>query len=84
MPRTSLPSHIARAMANSANRKRSGGRLGGQRKRNAPRCPCEAMTLKRALSRGKSAEHEAECSFYRERGGLEPVDSRDSLTRNKP
>jgi hypothetical protein len=66
MPRTSLPSHIARAMANSTNRKRSGGRLGGQRKKNAPRCPCEAMTLKRALARGKSAEHKPDCSFYRE------------------
>lgn len=40
---------------------------GGRHRLNAPRCPCECMTLKRAQARGKSSEHDPSCSFYRER-----------------
>lgn len=40
---------------------------GGRPRLDAPRCPCEAMTLRRAEARGKSSEHDPSCAFYRER-----------------
>ena len=62
MPRT-LTARTARRMA-KARKTRSGGRLGGARKRNAKRCPCQAMTLARAIARGKTAKgHLPHCAF---------------------
>jgi hypothetical protein len=64
MPRKStILSDAARAM-NAARKTRGGGR---PRTPNAPRCPCAIMTLARAQARGKSAEHDPSCPFYRER-----------------
>jgi hypothetical protein len=53
MPRP-LATRIARRMAKD-RKTHSGGRLGGSRKRNAERCPCQAMTLARAMARGRTA-----------------------------
>jgi len=36
----------------------------GRPKSDAPRCPCAAMTLKRAQARGKSYEHDPTCAYY--------------------
>jgi hypothetical protein len=63
MGRKSLDSQTARDMALSSKRKRAGGRP----RSTAPRCACEAMTLKRADARGKSSEHDSSCPFYRQR-----------------
>ena len=47
-----------------ARKTRSGGRLGGARKADAERCPCQAMTLARAIARGKTAKgHLPGCAF---------------------
>jgi hypothetical protein len=40
---------------------------GGRPRSDAGRCPCAAMTLRRAEARGKSAEHDPGCPFFRER-----------------
>jgi hypothetical protein len=68
MGRHSLPRRIAKRM--SARRKTYGAGTGRPRI-DAPRCPCEAMTLKRARTRadreGKGLGHDPGCSFYRER-----------------
>jgi hypothetical protein len=51
----------------SALRKtRSGGGNRGRPRTVARRFPCEAITLKRAHTRGKSSEHDPACPFYRE------------------
>jgi hypothetical protein len=67
MGRPSLPSRIARQMALSTRRKKSGGKNGGRPRIDAERCPCAVMTLKRAQARGKTSEHDPSCTFYRER-----------------
>ena len=61
MGRHNLPSRTARRM-NRARKTFAGGR---PRKRGVPRCPCKLMTLKRAMARGKSSQHDPGCSFYR-------------------
>jgi len=61
-----LTPRIARHMSN-ARLTKSGGRNGGRPRIDAPRCPCAAMTLKRAEARGKTSEHDPSCSYYRER-----------------
>ena len=62
MPRT-LTTRTARKMANSPKRKHSGGAEGRPRK-DAARCPCQAMTLARAMARGKTAlGHLPGCAF---------------------
>jgi hypothetical protein len=61
-----LTSRAARKMA-KARLTLSGGRLGGSRKRNAERCPCQAMTLARAMARGREPAHDPSCTFYKER-----------------
>lgn len=50
MGRKSLPSQIAREMANNRDTM-SGGHNGGRPRSKGPRCPCRAMTLKRAIAR---------------------------------
>jgi hypothetical protein len=40
---------------------------GGRQRKAGARCPCAIMTLRRAQARGRSAEHDPTCSFYRER-----------------
>jgi len=67
MGRHSLPGLTARRM--SAARKTYGAGTGRPKGSvsDAPRCPCESMTLKRAEARGKSSEHDPSCPFYRER-----------------
>jgi hypothetical protein len=55
----------ARAEALSPGRRAEIGRMGGRPRTNAPRCPCGAMTLKRAQSRGRTAEHRPGCEFGR-------------------
>ena len=62
MPRNLL-SDAARAM-NAARKTTTNA---GRPRSNAKRCPCEVMTLKRAMARGKSSEHDPSCPFYRER-----------------
>jgi hypothetical protein len=62
MPRT-LTTRAARRMA--AQRKTHGAGSGRPRK-DAPRCPCQVMTLARAQAR-TSYEHLPWCSFYRAR-----------------
>jgi hypothetical protein len=58
-----LTTLTARRMAN-ARKTHSGGRLGGRPKTDAERCPCQAMTLKRAIARGKTAlGHLPGCAF---------------------
>jgi hypothetical protein len=61
-----LLSEAARRM-NAARKTRSGGHAGGRPRSNAKRCPCGAMTLKRAQARGRTYEHDPSCPFYRER-----------------
>ena len=63
---TKLLSEAARQL-NKARQVKSGGRNGGRPRSKSKRCPCQAMTLKRAQARGKSSEHDPSCSFYRER-----------------
>jgi hypothetical protein len=41
------------------------GKLAGRPRSDAPRCSCGAMTLKRAQSRGRTAEHRPGCEFAR-------------------
>ncbi|SPF37313.1 hypothetical protein SBA4_20036 [Candidatus Sulfopaludibacter sp. SbA4] len=67
MGRHSLPSLTARRI--SAARKTYGAGAGRPRT-DAPRCPCEIMTLARAQARGKSSEHDPSCPFYRERATI--------------
>ena len=62
MPRKISTSDAARAL--QSMRKTRGG---GRPRSTAPRCPCGAMTLKRAEARGKSGEHDPSCEWYRER-----------------
>jgi len=64
MGRPSLPSRIARQMSNA---RKTFGAGSGRPRIDAPRCPCAAMTLKRAQARGKTSEHDPSCAFYRER-----------------
>jgi hypothetical protein len=65
MPRK-LSTRIARRM--NAKRETFGAGTGRPRKRNAERCPCQAMTLARAMARGKTAlGHDPSCAYYRER-----------------
>jgi hypothetical protein len=47
--------------------KRRKVRAGGRPRSNAQRCPCGAMTLKRAQARGRTFEHETFCPFYKGR-----------------
>jgi len=58
-----LSTRAARKMA--AARKTFGA--GPGRPRKTERCPCAVMTLARAVARGKSAEHDPSCTYYRER-----------------
>lgn len=64
MPRT-LTTRTARRM----NSKRATFGAGtGRPREKTERCPCQAMTLKRAMARGKTAlGHDPSCPFYRER-----------------
>jgi hypothetical protein len=62
MTTKSLISEAARAMG-----RRRKTFAGGRPRIDAPRCPCAVMTLKRAIARGKTGEHDPSCSFYRER-----------------
>ena len=64
-----LLSEAARAM-NKARKVKSGGHNGGRPLSTSARCPCQAMTLKRAQARGKSSEHDPSCSFYRKRSSV--------------
>jgi hypothetical protein len=64
MPRK-LTASIARRM--SRKRKTHSGGAEGRPRKDAPRCPCEAMTLARAMARGREAAHDPGCTFYRER-----------------
>jgi hypothetical protein len=65
MPRHTLPARTARAMQ-AARKTRS--QAGGRPRTKARRCPCGAMTLKRAKARGRTAlGHDPACEFYRER-----------------
>jgi hypothetical protein len=68
MGRLTLSTRIARRM--NARRKTKGAGTGRPRLQDAPRCPCAVMTLARANARGKSREHQPECSFYRERASI--------------
>lgn len=63
MGRHSLPTRAARKMA-ALRKTKSGGHNGGRPRIDAPRCPCAVMTLRRAETRGRSAEHLPVCSFY--------------------
>ena len=51
-----LTEHLRRAGSVRSEAKaaasRANGQLGGRPRSNAKRCPCEAMTLKRARARG--------------------------------
>ena len=61
-----LTARTARRMS-LARKTHSGGRL-GHPKPDAARCPCQAMTLARAMARGKAAlGHDPKCPFYKER-----------------
>jgi hypothetical protein len=64
MGRLTLPTVTARRMS-AARKTKSGGSNGGRPQSSGRRCPCAAMTLKRAEARGKSGEHDPSCSFYR-------------------
>jgi hypothetical protein len=63
MGRHTLSTRIARRM-NAARRTTTNA---GRPRIPGPRCPCEVMTLARAQARGKSSEHDPNCSFYRDR-----------------
>ncbi|HJT86221.1 MAG TPA: hypothetical protein VJ732_00150 [Bryobacteraceae bacterium] len=52
-----ITSEQARAMSLARSHYRGG------RPRSRERCPCGAMTLKRATARGRTREHEAWCRF---------------------
>lgn len=60
---TEITSDQARAM----NKARKVTTNAGRKRSKSQRCPCQVMTLKRAMARGKSSEHDPSCSFYRER-----------------
>jgi hypothetical protein len=60
MGRHTLPSRTAKRM-NAKRQTFAGGRPRG----TSARCTCGVMTLKRALARGKSSEHEPGCEFSR-------------------
>jgi hypothetical protein len=62
MGRHTLPTRTARRMA-KARKTFAGGRPRSQ----GARCPCQVMTLRRAQARGRSAEHDPSCAYYRER-----------------
>jgi hypothetical protein len=66
MGRHSLPTPTAKRM-NAARKVCAGGRPRSDRER----CPCDAMTLKRAIARadarGKGLDHRPSCAFYRAR-----------------
>lgn len=55
MPRQPTPSEAARALS-AMRRTKSGGRNGGRKRSDAPRCPCGAMTAKRATARGHKCD----------------------------
>jgi hypothetical protein len=64
---TKLLSDAARSMSR-ARKNPSGGRQGrkpGAFSHDNPRCSCFEMTLKRALARGRSREHQPFCPFYK-------------------
>lgn len=55
-------------MPGKPSRNWGGHRKGAGRPRTRKqRCGCGIMTLKRAVARGKSSDHDPSCSFYRER-----------------
>ncbi len=64
-----LTTKEARRMA-AARTNPAGGHNGGRPKKKGKRCPCGAMTLKRARDRadrnGKGFGHDPHCSFYKE------------------
>jgi len=57
----SLASEAARRLA-SMRKTFGSGRPPDQ---SVPRCECRKMTLKRAQARGKSAEHDPSCDFFK-------------------
>jgi hypothetical protein len=59
-----LLSEAARRL-NAARRTKGAGT--GRPRSDAKRCPCGAMTLKRAQARGRTYEHETSCPFSKER-----------------
>ena len=60
-----------------AQRKRGTGDMGAARRSRKRRCPCQAMTLKRAKARGRTWEHEAGCSFHPETAVTVSADKSD-------
>ena len=73
MGRSTLPSRTARRMSLARKTFAAGA---GRPRTDAARCPCGAMTLKRARARGRTGEHGPSCSFYRGRATLKVLRAR--------
>jgi hypothetical protein len=60
-----MPRNLLAEAARAMNAARKNTTNAGRPRSSKPRCPCGAMTLKRAKARGLSSEHDPSCSFYR-------------------
>jgi len=59
-----MPSKLLSDAARRMNAARKTHGAGSGKRSGKPRCPCGAMTLKRARARGRTFEHEPSCTFY--------------------
>jgi hypothetical protein len=62
MPRKPKNADISAVMRHLAAQRKTFA--GGRPRIKGPRCPCKAMTLKRAKARGKGMEHDPSCAFH--------------------